>query len=543
MGFTAEQRRYYYDLESARTGIHPPILAALYAVHKSPRLPDAETGLGIAPANQIALGQVSTFAMQVQYAANTIRSLTDRLTAQGWTSSEFWEPDQGRYSDRFLRAIAEGYAPPASDPKAARLEPTTSSSLRQVYLELADSSEAAPNLAFLDKALLAFAAEVPMYYIGLFPQRDALLEAVRLWRKLDTQQAAIDSLQSPEPAAIHAESLSDLELDQRLLCFIQPIASFYNGFPHQREALLRLVQRWRQLPTRSAAIASLQTQTSAETPIQTIDSALIAFVQEVPRRYQGNGEHRNALTECLRIWQGLSSRAQTLTNLGINPQWLAADRTAAELVQAATHLDRQLLSFARSLPTQYNETEQQREALIRLVQLWRGLPLRDKTIQSLIEDWQHLGQPQPGALPPKPEPTLLPSRPHQWTPQALQLHAPIAPNGTFTWAAATAGGQFLPTDAITVDAIARLAPLAEQIAERLGCPLQVVGWYHPSPSVNHWSDRHAVGDALLFYCHRLTSNQVYWALDPWWTGGLGRYQPYPYLCYIDAGEDRTRWMS
>jgi hypothetical protein len=55
--------------------------------------------------------------------------------------------------------------------------------------------------------------------------------------------------------------------------------------------------------------------------------------------------------------------------------------------------------------------------------------------------------------------------------------------------------------------------------------------------------RHALGDAIEFYCDGLTGDQLYRALDFWWPGGLGRYKTYPYLCYIDAQANRARWTQ
>ena len=90
-----DQRNNYYLIEAARTGIHKPILAALYEVQGKPPLTDGETGLGIAPANRIPPAQVNTFPEQVQYAANTLRSLTDRLTADGWQGKDIWDAGAG----------------------------------------------------------------------------------------------------------------------------------------------------------------------------------------------------------------------------------------------------------------------------------------------------------------------------------------------------------------------------------------------------------------------------------------------------------------
>ena len=107
-----DQRNALYLPEAVRAGIHKPILAALYATHGQPRLMDSETGLGISPANRISVHQVNTFPEQVHYAASTIRSMTDSLTAKGWSSRDLWDISQGRYSDRFLQTVAAGYLPP-----------------------------------------------------------------------------------------------------------------------------------------------------------------------------------------------------------------------------------------------------------------------------------------------------------------------------------------------------------------------------------------------------------------------------------------------
>ncbi len=548
---TADQRNYYFLLEAERTGIHKPILAALYAVHNAPNLTDGETGLGIAPANRVSLEQVNTFAEQVQFAANTVRSITNRLAESGWKGSDLWDPDQGRYSDRFVRAVAEGYAPPGSDAGAARLEPIDGKKLLDAYiadLTFDYRADGLPqNLAFLDKDMLVFVERVPTYYAGLPHQRDALLETVRLWRKLDTTAAAIDSLKTPE--ALKDNVFSDVEQDQALLRFVRNISPNYSGFPHQREALLRLVQFWRQLDSREEAITSLEDSTSAETGIQIVDPALVAFIQRIPQFYKGKGEQRHALTEAFRLWRGLDSRAAALKELGIDPQILMSPNPNQQaLLDAATQLDRQLVAFIRRLPNNYGETEQQREALLRLVQIWRGLDMRDKTIQSLFEDLQRMAQAKPGSqdAPPSPEPNPLPPRPARWTASNIQIHASIIPNGNFTWAEATHGGSRMPPNQPTVDAIIRIATLAQQARDRIGRPFRITSWYRP-PDINERAggasnSRHMVGDAIDFYCDGLTGDQLYRALAPWWTGGLGRYQRYPNLSHIDARGYRARWV-
>ncbi|HEY9638842.1 MAG TPA: peptidase M15A [Coleofasciculaceae cyanobacterium] len=551
-GLSADQRNYHYLNEAVRAGIHKALLAALYAVHHRPALEDGEVGLGISPANRLALEQVDRFAEQVQFAANTVRSITDKLTAQGWKGADIWDVDAGRYTDRFLQAIANGYNPPASDLVAARLEATDAQALTQAYRDQVTQDLSAnhlpPKQSFLDPALIQLAEQIPRYYLGLSYQRQAFLEAVRIWRKLNTQQLAIASLLRISETDPGFAQLDETTLDRPLVQFIQQIPPFYAGYPHQREALLRMTQLWRQLDSREAAIASLQTNTSPEAAINLLDPALITFAQRLPQQYQGKGEQRNAMTETFRLWQDLDSRGAALKALGVDSRVLTAsnpDRNA--LINAAAQLDRSLLDFIKRIPTTYQESDRQREALIRLVQLWRGLDGRERTIQSLLDDLIRMERTQrnsPDALP-HPEPLPLPPRPDRWTPENLQISASILPNGYFTWAEATQGGFYLPQHQETIDAIVRVAELAQQAWDRIGRPLRVTRWYCPEDDrqAGTAQQRHSLGDAIAFYCDGLTGHQIYFTLDPWWIGGLGRYSQTPYLCYLDARGYRVRWRS
>ncbi|MBE9177688.1 DUF882 domain-containing protein [Oculatella sp. LEGE 06141] len=549
---TPDQRNYYYLNESARTGIHKSILAALYAAHGSPNLTDGETGLGISAANRIPPDQVNTFSEQVQYAANTIRSITDKLTAQGWKGSDLWSNDLGRYSDRFVQSVAEGYAPPANDLAAARLEPTNSQKLLQAYIEdltLDYRADGLPqNLSFLDSALLRFVERLPRYYNGLPYQRDALLEGARLWRKSDTREMAIASLLNKPVSDPTVSSPDDAALDRVLLQFFQQVSPYYSGYPHQREALLRVVQLWRQLDSREESITSLKENTSAEAKIDVVDPALVAFVQRIPQFYQGKGDQRQALTEAFRLWRGLDSRSSALSALGVNPQVFASSNPDPNaLANTAAQVDRQLLEFIKRVPANYKESNDQREALIRLVQIWRGLDARDKTLQTLLDDLRKMDRARrdsPEAVP-KPEPAPLPARPAKWTPRNIQLFASIVPNGSFTWAEATHGGTRMPPNQATVDAVVRIARMAQQARDRIGRPFRITSWYRP-PDINRRvggasQSRHIVGDAIDFYVDGLTGNQLYQALDPWWPGGLGRYNTFPNLSHIDARNYRARW--
>jgi hypothetical protein len=547
-----DQRNDHYLQEAERSGIHQPILAALYHVHASPLLVDGETGLGISPANRVSLIQVNTFSQQVHYAAKAIRALTESLIAQGVQGIDLWNTEQGCYTDQFLKRVASGYAPKANEATTARLEACNFDKLRHAYLtqkETAFKRENLPhNLTYLEQALVTFITQIPETYMGLPNQRDALLEVVYIWKKLDTRQEAIAFLVPKEKVTLarEDESLLDIPLKQ----FIQQVVSSYQAYPYQREALLRLVQLWRQLATREEAIVSLQNNTCPEENLSIIDPALMAFVGRLPDYYQGIGSQRNSLTETYRLWRKLENRATVLTSLGINPALLknsSSDRKS--MVKLATQLDRELMTFVRRLPGEYRELDYQREALIRLIQLWRNLPDRNKTIQSLLEDQKRLNQGLRDGIdaPPKPVPVVIPKRPDSWTPDNIQLWASIIVNGNFTWAEATGGGTRLPPNQEAVDAIVRLAKLAQQARDRLGRPFMITSWYGV-PSINcsvggTHTDRHLVGDAMDFVCEGLTGNQVYWFLEPWWPGGLARYSKYPNLCHIDARSYRARWIN
>ncbi|MDB9529406.1 D-Ala-D-Ala carboxypeptidase family metallohydrolase [Oscillatoria sp. CS-180] len=546
-----DQRNNYYLIEAGRAGIHKSILAALYATQQKPPLTDGETGLGIAPANRISPEDVNTFPEQVQYAANTLRSLTDKLADAGWRGNDLWDAAAGRYSDRFLTAIAEGYSPPAADISAARLEPTDAEALKQAYIaDLATdySAERLPqNLAFLDKALIAFVERILANYNCLSFQRQALLEAVRLWRKLDTDEEAIAALGVAREAGSYDESA----LDRALLDFIAQADRSFSGYPNQREALIRLVQLWRELDSREEAIQALSQGDpfANETNLQILDSALIAFVQRIPESYKGKGDQRFALTEGYRLWKGLDSRTTAIEDLGLDPQALikgTGDLSA--MAVAAAQIDRALLNFWNRVPTLYDGATDQREAILRVVTIWRHMDARIPTIQSLFEDLKRMERANKDsveAMPP-PVPSVLPSRPDRWTPNNIQLATSILPSGNFTWAEATRGGARMPPDQATVDAIVRIASLAQEARERIGRPFFITSWYRP-PEVNARvggasMSRHIVGDAINFYCDGLTGRQLYWALDPWWPGGLGRYTQFPYLCHLDARGQRSRWV-
>ncbi|MFQ3629786.1 MAG: peptidase M15A, partial [Cyanobacteriota bacterium] len=175
----AAQRKAYFQYAGDRAGVHTPLLVALHAVHQAPSLSDGEVGLGISPANQVTLAAVETLPGQAQAAASTIRSITDRLIAQGWQSADLWDVDRGRYGDRFVTALAEGYLPPPNDIHGAQLEPCDSGALLRAYVNAVEADHQAaglpPNLAFVDSALLNFLEQVPAAYRGLSHEREGLL--------------------------------------------------------------------------------------------------------------------------------------------------------------------------------------------------------------------------------------------------------------------------------------------------------------------------------------------------------------------------------
>ncbi|ESA35784.1 peptidase m15a [Leptolyngbya sp. Heron Island J] len=545
-----DQRNYYYLLESERAGIHKPILAGLYAVHDAPRLMDGETGLGISAANKIPVDQVNTFPEQVQYAANTLRALTNKLTADGWNGSDLWDGSKGRYSDRFIERIAEGYMPSASEDNAARLESSNAERLLSAYVEDISydygAQELPHNLSELDDELLAFSERIGPNYGRLDFQREALLEAARIWRKLDSHQSTIKAMN----VAITNDVVDEPALDKALTDFIRQVSRFYSGYPHQREALLRLTQLWRQLDSREEAIDWLRNHDprAGETNLEIVDPALVAFVQRIPDFYKGDGYHRFALTETYRMWKGLDSRPTALGELGATPQFLAANKdNPAALTQAAKKVDQSLLTFIEGVPNVYKETEEQREALIRLVQIWRKLDRRVDAIQSLFDDVRRMTRANRDSIeaPPAPKPAPLPPRPTRWTPHNIQLSASIIPNGNFTWSEATRGGTRMPPNQSTVDGIVRIAKLAQQARDRIGRPFHITSWYRPA-DINRQvggasNSRHIVGDAIDFYVNGLSGDQIYWALDPWWPGGLGRYRSFHRLSHLDARGYRARW--
>lgn len=553
-GLTPAQRNTLYLKEAERSGIHKPILVALYQVQNSPALDDGETGLGISPTNRVSWEKVNTFARQVHYAANTIRSMINSLIAEGWQASDLWDPGQGCYSEKLLRTIATGFTPPTNDSSAALLEATDSQKLIESYqanlMSDLNAQDILANQSFLRSALKIFMELMPYSYLGLPSQREALLEMVRLWRGLDLRDTVLASLSLMPVGLGIFEKIphESLELALPQIAY-QLFTTEDEGYPHQREALIRLVQLWRRLDSREAAIVSLYDNESPDIAAQVVDPALMALLQRIPHLYEGNGNQRNALVEGFRLWHQLESRSETLVTLGVDADLLsAADAQPEELTKAAQHLDRVLLDFVRQIPTIYMGTEVQRHALLHLTQLWREMASQEQTFQSLCHDLKLLenarrGSPE-ASLPPIPH--VLPTPPVQWTPENVQLFAPILPGGSFTWAAATCGGIHLPVNQMAVDEIVQMAEMMQQVRDRLSRSLQIICWHVSTATQGNLEepddDLHTLGAAVDFYCEDLTGDQIYWCLDPWWKGGMGRFRRYTHIIHLDAHGDRVRWL-
>ncbi|HIK15400.1 MAG TPA: peptidase M15A [Leptolyngbyaceae cyanobacterium M33_DOE_097] len=537
---TLNQRHRIYRRAAERTGIHSPLLTALYRVQCKPRLADGETGLGISPAHQIALQQIMTFKQQVEVAASTLRALTSQLTVAGWKGKEIWDSVTGSYTDAFVQTVAQGFLAPANDVTAARLESCHANKLLDAYRQECQMPELPLDQSFLETVLLEFVAQVPVHYLSLPPQQAALLEAVRLWFKQDDRAQALAILLPNATAPV-----DDFEGDRALLRAIQPFAEEYAGYPHQREALLLLVQRWRQLATREQAIATLAVDRSPAVSPKTFDAALMTLIQQIPYRYEKKSEQRSALLESFQQWQQLETRGDAMIVLGVNPALFATETPDPdELAAAANLVDRALLDFFARLPATYQGTEQQRSALFQLAQRWYQLLDREQTIWFLARELNQQATTQHPDLPPlrPPEQSRL-TRPSNWTPTNLQLDVPIVPGGDFLWADATQVGVFLPTNQASVDAIIEMAGAFQSVQDRLERSLRILYWYCPviEGLGRGLADYFALGDAIAFYCPGYTAAQLYWFLDAWWLGGLGYSQQFPYLCFIDNRSYRARW--
>ncbi|MBD2103316.1 D-Ala-D-Ala carboxypeptidase family metallohydrolase [Leptolyngbya sp. FACHB-261] len=549
---SSPQRDQIFVAEAQRTGIHKPILSALYRVLHYPNLPDGDTGLGVVPTGTVTYSQVGNLAAQARHAADAVRKITNALSKRDWKGSELWDPQNRRYTEKLVRAIAAFYAPLA-DEELALVEPELNNpnGLWGAYIQ--ETSPLAQTAATgtadaqaLDKALVSFTQRIPEAYKGLPQQREAVLEGLRLWRQLDTRSDAVKSLAVTAPI-----QANDAQLDPALIQFVKRLPQNYTQLPQQREALLVMAQRWRQLDSPEETVEALQRNISPQPDLSLLDPALVAFANRVPKNYKGEIHQRSALVELVRQWRKLSSPDQVPASLGMPSTGSINNFSPTDVAE----LDRRLQAFATRVPPAYKEEDHQRQALLSLVQQWRKQPNQAETVESLQADLKAMDEAQKAAAlgksvdedkaPPAPRPAPAPPRPDRWTPRNIQLYASIIPGGNFTWAEATHGGSRMPPDQATVDAMIRIAKMAQLARNKIGRPFRITSWYRP-PEINRQvggasQSRHMVGDAIDFYVEGLTGNQLYWTLDSWWTGGLGRYTKFPALCHIDARTYRARW--
>ncbi len=536
-----------FHLAACRTGIHQPLLVALYDVHQTPILADGETGLGVIPANHIRQEDLHAIAAQIHVAASTLQCLFQALILQGWQAADLWDAAQGCYTDVLVHRVAQGYVPSPADLTAARLELCVVEALHQAYqVRIAESWHgigAIASQAFLDEALLFFVKQLPGDYVGLAYQQAAVLEGARLWLQLGDRPALSIYL---------AQHFPNLALDAALLRWLQTAIPGYTGYPYQREALVRLVQLWLQLSTREQTIAALQ-HGKIQPDTTLMDCALMTFVQQLPRQFDGAGDQRNALVEGFRAWKGLATRPEALIALGLDPDLFTAETPDPIALRNATHqTDLALIEFLHHVPALYSGSPPEQAALVQMAELWFRTTSPAQTRQrlmALVHQTETARRDSADALP-QPCPNLVAFTqaipPEGWSPDTVQLNAAIAPNTSFTWASATSGGVFLPTKQAVIDRICALAPQLQAIRDRLGRPLTILCWYTPAPHpladlfLHH---RHALGDAVIFYCDGLTGPQLYWFLTPWWSGKLAYHAGYPQLCYVDGRGDRVRQIQ
>ncbi|MEM1425825.1 MAG: D-Ala-D-Ala carboxypeptidase family metallohydrolase, partial [Cyanobacteria bacterium P01_H01_bin.130] len=240
------------------------------------------------------------------------------------------------------------------------------------------------DYGFVDQGVLDLVERVPQFYQGLAHQRQALFEMVQIWRGLDSYEETVAALDLPPI------NFTNQQADEVLLKFVSRVSQYYGGYPQQREGLLRLVQLWRQLPNRQAAIESLAASTTPTFPTEAYDLAALDFILRIPTYYEGTGAQRNALSEMVRVWRNLDSRTAAINSLGINPAQFASDRPLAVRQDTLGKLDRELVAFLKRIPAVYTGRPQERGAVIRLVQLWRDLDTRQQALGSLESDLQSL---------------------------------------------------------------------------------------------------------------------------------------------------------
>jgi hypothetical protein len=146
---------------------------------------------------------------------------------------------------------------------------------------------------------------------------------------------------------------------------------------------------------------------------------------------------------------------------------------------------------------------------------------------------------------PKPTSQVLREYPVTWKPDNVgaYLKYPIAPNGNFTWWEATHGGTRMPPDQKTVDAIVRIAKLAQKARDQINLPFNITSWYRPDPYNRQCrgatNSQHKVGAAIDFLVEDWSGERLFKVFDEWWPGGLGLYGgSRKNLCHLDARVDK-----
>lgn len=404
---TSPADRYLFQLTAQRAGVHWPILAALQDTHGPviPNVPELEWTFGVVPTATDDTDEIddNDFAEWARLAAIAIRRLNDDLARQRWRAGQFWDASEGRYQGAFIEKIAQGFAATTDKPglracdrdrlianyrRMATEERTTPAT--PAWKQSQASGAAIANrfstldYGFIDRGLLDLAERIPQFYKGLAHQRQALFEMVQIWRGLDSYEATVAALELPPI------NFTNQQADSVLLKFTARVSQYYGGYPQQREALLRLVQLWRQVNSRQAAIESLAGSTTPTFPTEAYDLAALDFILRVPEFYKKTGAQRNALSEMVRVWRNLESRSAAINSLGIDPKQFSKDKSLKTRQDTLGKLDRELLAFLKRIANVYTGRPQERGAAIRLVQLWRDLDTRQQALGSLENDLQEL---------------------------------------------------------------------------------------------------------------------------------------------------------
>jgi hypothetical protein len=496
-------------------------------------------------------------AHQANAAAQLIRDRIDQLIHQGWIVAQFWAG--AAYSPEFLTDLAAGaISPPRTDRSSTltaspaidapldipvQLQACAAPALIAAYQgQTSDRPDAATlSNQTLDDRLLDYLQRIPRFYKGLVFQRDALLDAIRIWHRSPSSADVLQQL------GLGQNNLDPLTLDHALIGFVPALAASYRGYPHQRSALLLVVQRSQQLPSIAAALQALVQGRSPQVDLGVLDPLLIAFVQRIPQQYRSSADQRNALVEGFAQWHNIHNQSEVLLSLGVGVELLqvAAEGGQASpgaIAQAAQQLDQALLSFSRQIPGLYGGDDRHRQALLQLIETWTGSPSRSAVIDQLLQDLRRMeqGATIPSAAPPIPQ-VLGPSHPIG-TPDMRQIFASPTPGCPYIWADITQGGRYWPGDPGTIDRILALAAQLSLVCDRLGHRPRITRWYEPDASPQaDTPKRHAQGDGLECYVEGLLADQLYWALDPWWPGALGCDRQVPYLLYLDLRGHRVRW--